>query len=71
MNSGEKKYITTRLVKSKATEAFKSGAEMAMATNGFVIVVHEGWIVKKSDTGVIERIEELETSSDSLKLVLD
>lgn len=71
MKAEEKKYITTRLVKQKATEAFKNGAEVAMETNGFVIVAHEGWIVKKSDSGLIEKIEEIEIKPNSLKLVLD
>jgi hypothetical protein len=71
MKTEEKTYITTRLVKQKATEAFKRGAEVAMETNGFVIVAHEGWIVKKSDSGLIERIEEIEVLPNSLKLVLD
>lgn len=71
MKTEEKKYLTTKLVKQKATEAFKKGAELAMETNGFVIVAHEGWIVKKSDSGLIEKIEEIEVKSNSLKLVLD
>lgn len=71
MKAADKKYITTRLVKQKATEAFKRGAELAMAENGFVIVAHEGWVVKKSDSGLIEKIKEIEVNPGLLKLVLD
>ncbi|WP_289029271.1 hypothetical protein [uncultured Algoriphagus sp.] len=67
----EKKYVTTRLVKRKAKKAFTSGAQQAMESNGFVIVAENGWIVKKTKDGEVQRIKEINSDSADLKLILD
>ena len=71
MKKEEVEYITTRLVKRKAKEAFMEGAQKAMESNGFVIVAEDGWVVRKSKNGTIERIKEIKSDSSGLKLILD
>lgn len=65
------KYISTRLVSRKSKSAFQEGARNAMSTNGYVVIAHEGWVVKKYSNGEIERLEKLNTEVPNLKVILD
>lgn len=65
------KYISTRLVTRKSKSAFQEGARKAMSTNGYVVIAHEGWVVKKYSNGNIERLEELSIDTPNLKVILD
>lgn len=65
------KYLSTRLVSRKSKSAFKEGARRAMKKNGYLVIVHEGWIVKKFADGRIEKLEALKSDQQSLKLILD
>jgi hypothetical protein len=71
MGKDKKEYITTRLVESKSKKAFKESAEKAMESNGYVIIAFEGWIVKKTADGAIEKLRPIDRSADNLQLVLD
>lgn len=64
------KYISTRLVSRKSKRAFQEGAKRAMAANGYVVIVNEGWVVKKFSDGRIEKIEQL-SGTKNLKVILD
>lgn len=65
------KYISTRLVTRKSRRAFQEGAKKAMKANGYVIIAHEGWVVKKFEDGRIEKIEELDNQNQDQQLILD
>jgi hypothetical protein len=71
MGKDKKEYITTRLVESKSKKAFKESAEKAMESNGYVIIAFEGWIVKKTADGAIEKLRPIDRNADNLQLVLD
>jgi hypothetical protein len=40
-----------------------------MEDNGYLILVHDGWVVKKFAEGIIQKLEEL--ANNSQKLILD
>ncbi len=65
------KYISTRLVTRKSKSAFQEGARKAMSTNGYVIIAHQGWVVKKYSNGDIERLEKLNVDTQNLEVILD
>ena len=71
MESSKKKYISKRLVERKSKSAFKSAAKKAMTDIGYVIIVEDGWVVKKYSDGEIEKIEELNTERISQELIFD
>ncbi len=71
MKKSNIKYISTRLVSAKSKSAFQEGAKRAMNTNGFVIVAHEGWVVKKFSNGRIERLGRIDNGPQNLELILD
>ncbi len=71
MSKSEKEYITTRLVESKSKKAFKDGAEKAMKSNGYVIIALDGWVVKKTSNGSIERLEKIELGGEEFEVVFD
>jgi hypothetical protein len=64
------KYISTRLVSHKSKSAFQEGARRAMNANGYVVIVNDGWVVKKFSDGTIEKIEQL-SDTHNLKVILD
>ncbi len=49
-------YLTKRIVVSNAKTLAKMAARKAMATMGFVVMAHKGWIVKKHADGLVEKI---------------
>ena len=65
------KYFSTRLVTRKSKSAFQEGARKAMSTNGYVIIAHQGWVVKKYSNGDIERLEKLNVDTQNLEVILD
>lgn len=42
-----------------------------MRANGYVIIVEDGWLIKKFSDGTIEKLEVLNTDSDNHSLILD
>lgn len=64
-------YITTRLVRSKSAQAFKEGAEQAMDAVGYIVVVEDGWVVRKFKNGNTERIKPINSADSDLVLELD
>ena len=70
MKKSKLKYISTRLVSHKSKSAFQEGARRAMSTNGYIVIVNDGWVVKKFSTGIIEKIEQL-SDTHNLKVILD
>jgi len=71
MRKAKLKYISTRMVSRKSKSAFQEGAKNAMNVNGYVVVAHEGWVVKKYSDGRIERMQELDNNDQNLELILD
>lgn len=71
MSRSNIKYISTKLVSRKSKSAFKQRASRAMSANGYVIIAHEGWLVKKFKGGRIEKIEKLNSSEQNQTLILD
>ncbi|MCL6261758.1 hypothetical protein M3O96_21885 [Aquiflexum sp. TKW24L] len=71
MSKLDKEYITTRLVENRSKKAFKAGAKKAMKSNGYVIIAQDGWVVKKSADGTIERLEEINQGVVNLQLIFD
>lgn len=64
------KYISTRLVARKSKIAFQEKARNAMDANGYVVIVNEGWVVKKFADGRVEKIKQLSESAN-LTILLD
>lgn len=50
----KKQYLTKVRLKTLVTRAFSQAHETAMQNNGFVVVFHEGKVVKKFQNGSIE-----------------
>lgn len=63
-------YLTKRILVSAARSGVQKAAKETMDVMGFVVVAHDGWVVRKYSDGTIERIEPLE-SPENTKLVLD
>jgi hypothetical protein len=70
MKRAKLKYISTRLISRKSKRAFRDGARRAMTANGYVVIVYDGWVVKKFSDGKIEKIEKL-SDTHNLKVILD
>lgn len=64
----ETQYLTTRMVKSAAKQAFSAASKQAMKDHGYIVVSENGQVVKKYSNGDIEVIEEIEKSSIGLTL---
>lgn len=65
------KYISKDLVAQKSGSAFREGAVKAMNTNGYVIIAHEGWVVRKHADGNIEKLHKLNDGPEHLEVLLD
>lgn len=50
----KKPYLTKVRLKTLVTKAFSQAHEKAMQNNGFVVIFHEGKVVKKFQNGSIE-----------------
>lgn len=59
------------MVERKSRIAFRERAKRAMLANGYVVIVEDGWVVKKYSDGRIEQIKELDTDSQDMDLILD
>lgn len=71
MGIQRKRYISKRLVEQKSNSAFREAAKKAMELNGYVVIAHEGWLVKKYSDGRIEKLERLQNDRRSLEVILD
>jgi hypothetical protein len=71
MKKLEKEYVTTRLVENQSKKAFKEGAKKAMKSNGYVIIAHDGWVVKKSEDGQIEKLKQISQETTDLQVIFD
>ncbi|MBS9525788.1 hypothetical protein KIH41_02530 [Litoribacter ruber] len=71
MSKKDLKYISSRLVQRKSAKAFKEGAKKAMEINGYVVIAHDGWVVKKYQDGTIVKLKQISHGSEHLKVVLD
>jgi hypothetical protein len=68
--SNKEPYLTKRILVSAARAGGREAAKNAMDIMGYVVVVKNGWIVRKYPDGTIEKLERLE-STENTKLVLD
>ena len=69
MSKNDTVYLTTRMVESRAKQAFSAASKQAMIDHGYIVVAKDGFIVKQFSDGTIEIIEEIVKSK--IKLVLD
>ena len=53
-------YLTKRMVVSKAQSAGKKAADSAMNIMGYVVIAHNGTVIKKYANGDSELIEQLQ-----------
>jgi hypothetical protein len=58
--SARNPYLTKRILLSAAKSGVKQAAKETMDIMGYVVVAHEGWIVKKFADGSIEWIAPIE-----------
>lgn len=65
------KYISTNLVRNKSKRAFQEGAKRAMVNNGYVVIAHDGWIVKKFANGDIIQLEKIDIDNQNIAVILD
>jgi hypothetical protein len=63
-------YLTKRILVSAARSGIRKAAKETMDIMGFVVIVENGWVVKKYRDGKIEKLERLE-SPENTNLVLD
>jgi len=68
--SNKQPYLTKRILVSAARAGIKKAAEETMEIMGFVVIVKDGWVVKKYRDGTIEKLERLEPLENT-RLVLD
>jgi hypothetical protein len=68
--SKKRAYLTKRILISAARSGIRKAAKETMEIMGFVVIVKDGWVVKKYRDGTIEKLERLE-STENTKLVLD
>ncbi len=71
MRKVKKEYISKRLVARGSNRVFKRDADKALSDNGYVIVAKDGWVVRESIDGEIERIRKIDSSDISPELTLD
>lgn len=71
MRRSKIKYISKDMVAKKSRSAFREGALRAMHTNGYVVIAHEGWVVRKYSNGNIERLEKISEEPQQLKVIRD
>ncbi len=71
MENSKIKYISKRLVERGSKRALKEASRRAMASNGYVVVVKDGWVVKEFLNGKIEKLEELAKPNINQELILD
>jgi hypothetical protein len=64
-------YLTKRILVSAARRGFKEAAKEAMQVMGYVVIAHEGWVVKKYADGRIERISQIEQINSKNAFALD
>ncbi|HEY4110405.1 hypothetical protein [Puia sp.] len=68
--SNKQPYLTKRILVSAARSGIRKAAKETMEIMGFVVIVKDGWVVKKYRDGKIEKLERLE-SPENTRLVLD
>jgi ribosomal protein L27 len=56
-------YLTKNLLIRLTSRAFQEASHEAMKVMGYIVVEHEGWIVRKFKDGSIEKIQKLEKSN--------
>jgi len=66
-----KAYVTKRILVRNSTRAIKNASEKAMDIAGSTVIVRDGWIVRKFESGRIEKIEKLESKVNHKELSLD
>jgi hypothetical protein len=71
MKKAKKEYISKRLVSRGSKRVFKKAASRALSDNGYVIVAKDGWVVKESIDGTIERIRRIDSPGTARKFALD
>lgn len=64
----ETQYLTTRIVRSAAKQAFSAASKQAMKDHGYIVVSENGQVVKKYSNGKVEVIEEIQQSKVGLTL---
>jgi len=63
-------YLTKRLLISSAKSGVRKASEDTMHVMGYLIVVQDGWVVKKFPDGTIERIEPI-APAENINIKLD
>lgn len=64
-------YLTKRRVASAAKRGIRRAARRAMVVMGYIVVVQDGWVVKKFPDGTIEKIEPLASQNETTAVNLD
>lgn len=64
----ETQYLTTRMVRSAAQQAFSAASKQAMKDHGYIVVSENGQVVKKFSNGTVEVIEKIQQSKVGLTL---
>ena len=67
----QKAYLTKRILISAAKRGFREAAKEAMELMGYVVIAHDGWVVKKFADGRMEKISPLDLSNIDDELRLD
>lgn len=64
-------YLTKRRLASAARSGIRIAAANTMEAMGYIVVAHEGWVVKKYADGNIEKIARLENQEENARISLD
>ena len=64
-------YLTKRILTSAARAGVRNAAVETMKVMGYIVIAHEGWVVRKYQDGHIEKISPLETANTNGSLTLD
>jgi hypothetical protein len=64
-------YVTKRVIISASRSAVRSAADRAMRTAGYLIMAHNGWLIRQNIDGTIQRLEKYRTINRPHKVVID
>ena len=56
-------YLTKRVLNRATSKGFKEASANAMSVAGSVVIVKNGWVIRKFENGNEERIEQVQKSS--------
>jgi len=71
MAKKEKVYLNKQMLSRSSKAAFKYGAEIALESNGYILIEKDGWLIKEYTDGEIEKVEPIMDDVTKEDLIVD